>query len=82
MKYVIVSIYELGCYFSVCDNGEVYEKKDIFHRSSYEYGLYENHPSSFNELLENHYRDYDLIVVCEDGIATVVKDTTKKGKEI
>jgi hypothetical protein len=71
MKYLIVSIYDSGYGFSICDNGKV-----IF-ESEEEYLTYVNFDVDFREWLKNKYKDYDLIIICEDGGTQVVVDRTK-----
>ena len=72
MKYLIVSIYDCGCEFSVCNNGkEVIDSEE-------EYNAYIDHIDfddiDFGEWLKNKYKDYDLIVICEDGNTQVIVD--------
>lgn len=73
MKYLIVSIYDSGCGFSICDNGKVIEARE-------EYGIYIGFDIDFGDWLKNKYKDYGLIVICEDGNTQVVVDKTKSIK--
>ena len=75
MKYLIVSIYDSGCEFSVCDNGRVIEARE-------EYGIYIGFDVNFANWLKKKYKDYDLIVICEDGSTQVVVDKTKSIKSM
>ena len=76
MKYVIVSIYDSGYGFMLCDNGEC-RYRELENEEDYteEYYAYLN--GHFREWLLNRFKDYDLIVVCEDGNVEVLKDTIK-----
>ena len=74
MKYLIVSIYDSGWGFSVCDNGKVIEARE-------EYESYSEFVN-FAEWLKNKYKDYDLVVICEDGNVQVVVDKTKAIKSM
>ena len=73
MKYLIVSIYDCGYGFSVCDNGKIIKAKE-------EYGIYIGFDVNFANWLKKKYKDYDLIVICEDGNTKVVVDKTKSIK--
>ena len=77
MKYVIVSIYDGGYGWSICDNG---------YQTIKNYGTKaEESPEIYKEWLSNKkfgtgawlkqkFFDYDLIIVCEDGDVEIVKD--------
>lgn len=75
MKYLIVSIYDCGYGFSVCDNGNLIEAKE-------KYGIYDNFDVDFGDWLKKKYKDYDLIVICEDDNTKVVVDKTKSIKSM
>lgn len=76
MKYLIVSIYDSGYKFSICRNGKVYpSNKNGKYLPEYD-AYWMGYDVGLNKYLEK-YKDYDLIVVCEDGNVTVVKDNTK-----
>ena len=80
MKYVIISIYDSWYQYSVNINGILYDEttkkaKDL-------YNLYwnptnENMFRFFEQRLLIKYRNYDLIVLCEDGFIQILKDRSK-----
>ena len=77
MKYLIVSIYDSGYGFSICDNGNYIPKFKITKISCEEYKWYDELiESAFYHKLKKKYNDYDLIVVCEDGEVEVLVDRT------
>ena len=81
MKYVIVSIYDCGVRFDVCDNGEIREGWDEQGKWIEEFKRYIDDWEIFREWLYRiKYKDYDLIIVSEDGETIVLKDTTKGKK--
>jgi len=71
MKYLIISIYDGAYGFSVCDNGKIYKRNEIeeneqhkFYKCfciAFQYGNVAKH------LTENFAKDYDKIIICEDG---------------
>ena len=75
MKYLIVSIYDSGYGFSVCDNGKYIPKFKVTKASCEEYKwYYELIEPVFYYKLKKKYSDYDLIIVCEDGEVEVLVD--------
>ena len=78
MKYVIVSVYDTGYGFEVCDNGSCKYKYDANDNAIPEFRAYNSLLGiEFNDWLKERFKDYDLIVVAEDGNVAIVKDTTK-----
>lgn len=78
MKYLIVSIYDSGYEFSVCKNGRVYQKYSKNGKYVTEAKVYlVGYGEVLRDYLEKKYKDYDLIVICEDGNTQVVVDKTK-----
>ena len=75
MKYLIVSIYDSGWEFGVCDNGTHIPRRDKDDHPNQVYRMFNNLASfEFREWLKKEYEDYDLIVLCEDGDIFVLKD--------
>lgn len=74
MKYVVVSIYDAGYDFNVNKNG----KPQFFVND--EFDKYFDLAGDFDEWLKEKYKDYDLIIVCEDGEIEILKDKTKEEK--
>jgi len=74
MKYIIVSIYDYACNFSVCVNGNVLNKTDDG-RTIEEIAAYWS-ALDFRKWLKEKYSDYALIILCVDGDVEVIKDTT------
>lgn len=74
MKYLIVSIYDCGCNFSVCDSSKLIDAEE-------EYNIYIDFDVDFSEWLKNKYKDYDLVIICEDGDTQVIVDKTELWKK-
>lgn len=85
MKYVIISIYD-GMYgFDVLENGEHIEaerEKEIGKKlcELRNERWCEAQQNKVRNFLKDYYKDYDLIIISEDGWAEVVKDITKENK--
>ena len=83
MNYVIISIYD-GMYgFDVLENGEHIEEKREKKLASKICDLCNNNRTyeNFYNFLKDYYKDYDLIIVSEDGMAEVIKDLTKENQK-
>lgn len=84
MKYLIISIYDDGYGFGICDGGSYIEKyqycdyrqqDDNVHEICMNY--HQLTRKSWQEWLKENYEDYSLITVCQDGEITVLVDRTK-----
>ena len=86
MTYLIISIYDGGHGFSVCENGKVIPQtittEESFHAPNPEIAKYEvaylkglHGKSIWDEPWKQEFAklDYDLIIVCEDGGVEILK---------
>ena len=70
MTYLIISIYDGGYVFGVLDNGKYFSRRDISEKANIADMLYDIYNKNIlEEYLKEHYREYDLVVICEDGYA-------------
>ena len=79
MNYVIISIYDGMCGFDVLENGE--HIKPSREREIALKIIEVSKTNSIHEFLKDYYKDYDLIIISEDGVAEAVKDLTKENQK-
>lgn len=78
MNFVIVGIYDSWYYFSININGKLYERGTKIVKDAYKaYWHNDNENQTFDDYLLETYKDYDLIVVCEDGFIEILKGGKK-----
>lgn len=73
-KLLIISIYDSGYYFSVYDNGKIYNREEIEYDKEHKfYTLFHTYRDIHNIIEETFINDYDKIFICEDGDVEKVK---------
>ncbi len=73
-KLLIISLYDSGYYFSVYDNGIIYDREQLeFDKENKFYSLFHTYRDIHNVVEEKFINDYDKIFICEDGDIEKVK---------
>lgn len=76
MKYLILSIYDSWYWYSVNINGKNYDA-DTKQAQEFEIQEYTNF-YNFKEWILDKFKDFDLIIICDNGCIDILKDTTKQ----
>lgn len=72
MKYVIMSIYDGWYRYTININGKEYDEDSEICKKAYKAVDSEN--KDINDYLLEEFKEYDLIVICDNGNIEILKD--------